>query len=397
MIRSKQLSYLFGLIGALLMTSCINSPARTGMSATVVDALRFGDDAAYVRPTAPMDFVFPRDHGPHPAYRTEWWYYTGNLTDEAGQAYGYQLTFFRSALAPDAPQRASDLATNQLYMAHFALTDAAADRYQSFERFSRGAGGLAGAQGEPSYQVWLEDWSASAVTTDTMRLQARAEGEIGTVALDLTMRETRPIVLHGDQGLSHKGGDVGNANYYYSLVQMATTGTVTMGEKVATVTGRSWMDHEFGTSALTGDTTGWDWFAVQLDDGTALMFGEFHNADGENRSVYEGTLAYPVDDPMAGRQVTLGAGAFQLEALDTWTSPRSGITYPHGWHVTFPEYAIELEIQPLIPDQELAVSFVYYEGATTVTGTRDGKPIQGVGYVELTGYGAKSDNVRSGQ
>ena len=124
----------------------------------------------------PLPIVLPRDDGPHDRL-TEWWYYTGNLQDAGGNDFGYQLTFFRSALAPEMAQRESNLATNQVYMAHFALTDAVRGEHESFERYSRGAGGLAGAQGEPSFGVWLEDWSAVEVAPGVMRLRAGVAGQ----------------------------------------------------------------------------------------------------------------------------------------------------------------------------------------------------------------------------
>jgi predicted secreted hydrolase len=373
---------------ALLLAACSSGPA-TMASATVAEALSYGDDAAYARPMEPVEFDFPAVHGPHPEYRTEWWYYTGNLTGEDGREFGYQLTFFRSALAPDMPERESSLATNQMYMAHFALTDAAASHHVSFERFSRGSADLAGATGEPVFEVWLESWSARQIEPGVMHLQATAEQDDQTYAIDLTMRETREPLLHGDQGLSQKSPEAGNANYYYSLVQMETTGTVTTADERMDVTGLSWMDHEFGTSALSGDTTGWDWFSVTLDNDMVFMFGEFHNGQGEGRYVYEGTLAYP-----DGRRFSLNDADFELEALDTWRSPRSGIVYPHTWRVTFPEHDIELFIEPIIQDQEMAVSFVYYEGATHVRGSVEGEPVTGRGYVELTGYSGESQYQR---
>jgi predicted secreted hydrolase len=279
------------------------------------------------------------------------------------------------------PVRQSSLATNQLYMAHFAVTSGPDDRHLSFERFSRGAGGLAAAVGEPAFGVWLEDWTVRQTGAGVYELTARAEHKDGPVALTLALRETRPPVLHGDQGLSQKGPEPGNANYYYSLVQLETSGAVTFAGKTRTVSGVSWMDHEFGTSSLSGKTTGWDWFAVQLNNGMVLMFGEFHDGQGGARSVYAGTLAYP-----DGRQVKLEDADFDLAVRGQWSSPESGIVYPAGWRVTFPRYQIDLTIQPLIADQEMEVSFVYYEGATTVRAQVDGEDVDGVGYVELTGY-----------
>jgi predicted secreted hydrolase len=368
----------FGMI-LLVVAGCATSP-RPVVGASVVEALNRGQ-GDFALATEPLPLTFPLDHGPHPDYRTEWWYFIGNLTDQRGQAYGYQLTFFRSALTAEAPERESDLASNQLYMAHFAVTSAPADRHLSFERFSRGAGGLAGAQGEPDFAVWLEDWSARQTGPGTYELNASVQQDDGLVALQLALRETQPPLLHGDAGLSQKGPEPGNANYYYSLVQLESAGTLTMAGEEVSVSGISWMDHEFGTSSLSGDTKGWDWFSVQLENGVVFMFGEFHNGLGGERSVYAGTLAFP-----DGRQFKLEEADFDLQAQAEWTSQRTGITYPAGWRVFFPAHEIELVIEPLIADQEMDVTFIYYEGATRVQAQVAGEQVAGVGYVELTGY-----------
>ncbi|MEZ4639142.1 MAG: lipocalin-like domain-containing protein [Caldilineaceae bacterium] len=348
----------------------------------MIEAMSGPADENFTRAYEPVDFIFPRDHGPHPEYTTEWWYYTGNLADNDGGLYGFQLTFFRSALSPEMPERSSDLATNQVYMAHFAVTSAPADEHHSFDRFSRGAGGLAGATGDPQYSVWLEDWRAEQIGPQQYRLVAAAQGPDGPVALDLVLAETRAPLLHGDRGLSQKGPEPGNASYYYSLVGMDTSGSVTFGGQTNQVTGLSWMDHEYGTSALSGDAVGWDWFSVTLDNGVAIMFAEIRTRSGQSQDIFEGTLAYP-----DGRQYVINQEDFVLTALDQWTSPDSGIVYPSGWQVNFPAYDIELSIQPLIQDQEMDVAFTYYEGSTLIEGTVDGEPLRGRGYVELTGYG----------
>ncbi|MEZ4729034.1 MAG: lipocalin-like domain-containing protein [Caldilineaceae bacterium] len=364
------------------LSACTAAEQTRFASANVVASLSGPADEAFARAYEPIDFVFPRDHGAHPAYRTEWWYYTGNLADGNGNQYGYQLTFFRSALTPDQPERDSDLATNQIYMAHFAVTDGTANEHQSVERFSRGAGGLAGATGDPTYAVWLEDWSVREVEPGVTRLQASTAGEGGMVALDLTLRETMPPVLHGSQGLSQKGPETGNASYYYSLVQLDTTGTVTSRGETLTVTGVSWMDHEFGTSALSANAVGWDWFSVQLENGAVLMFAQVRTADGGVIPQFEGT--YVTAD---GAHHTITAGDLTLTALDQWTSPRTGFTYPSGWQVELPDFDITLTVEPLIAEQEMEVSFVYWEGAVTITGAIAEEAVRGVGYVELTGYG----------
>ena len=335
----------------------------------------------FARALEPIDFVFPKDHGPHPDYKTEWWYYTGNLKTDTGREFGYQLTFFRRALAAKMPARKSRLGTNQIYMAHFALTDVKAKTHTSFERYSRGAGGLAGARGEPTYEVWLEDWSTSQDSAGIFRLRAVDDQIKSRTAIDLYLRKTRPPLLHGGQGLSQKGPERGNANHYYSLVGLDTEGTViSRGEKHG-VTGKSWMDHEFGTSALSKGVVGWDWFGLQLDDGTALMFGRLRVREGGNIGIFEGTVSYA-----DGRQIPIRPADFTVTATGSWRSLETEITYPSGWQVDFPSLGIELRIDPLIPNQELSSGFTYWEGAVSVQGTIREAPSDGRGYVELTGY-----------
>ncbi len=370
------------VVSIALVSGCAVAAAPPVMSANIVEAMSAPSDAAYARATAPRPFTFPLDHGPHPQYRAEWWYYTGNLAASDGARYGYQLTFFRSALTPDAPKRDSDLASNQVYMAHFAISDGDQEKHASFERYSRGAGGLAGATGVPTYSVWLEDWSAQEIAPGVVRLRARADGEDGPVALDLMLTETRPPVLHGQQGLHQKGVEVGNASYYYSLVGLETAGSLGLNGETIPVTGQSWMDHEFGTSALSQNALGWDWFSLQLDNGAALMLYKFRTTDGKQLDFVEGTIAWP-----DGRQEKLRGKEFTITATGEWTSPDSGFTYPSGWQVSAPAHDLELRVTPLFADQEMNVSFIYWEGAVSAAGRMGDGAVRGEGYVELTGYG----------
>jgi predicted secreted hydrolase len=366
----------------LLVAGCVASAEPRPVSASVVEAMSAPADAGYARAVAPIEFQFPRDHGPHPEYRTEWWYYTGNLTGPEAAQYGYQLTFFRTALAPEAAERTSNLAANQVYMAHFALSDGVRSEHVSFDRYSRGAGTLAGAVGEPRHGVWLEDWHAKEVEPGVIHLFASAQDANGPVAIDLVLRETRAPIAHGAQGLHQKGPEAGNASYYYSLVNLDTTGTITSAGQGIPVTGLSWMDHEFGTSALSEGAVGWDWFSMQLDNGAVAMLYTIRTTDGVAPPDLEATLVWP-----DGRQQTLHRDDFAIEPAAQWTSPRTGITYPVAWTVTLPALDIHLEIEALLPDQEMDVSFLYWEGAVNITGDWQGEPVAGRGYVELTGYG----------
>ena len=347
----------------------------------ITEILSSESEGEFARAVEPMEFVFPKDHGPHPDYKIEWWYYTGNLITDRGREFGYQLTFFRRALTVEMHVRKSRLGTNQIYMAHFALTDVKARTHTSFERYSRGAGGLAGAQGERTYEVWLEDWSVSQESPGGFRLRAVDDQIDPRNAIDLNLRETRPPLLHGVRGLSQKGPEHGNANHYYSLVGLDTEGTIISRGETYDVTGRSWMDHEFGTSALSKGVVGWDWFGLQLDDGTALMFGRLRKSEGGNIGIFEGTVSYA-----DGRQIPIRPADFTVTATGGWRSPETEITYPSGWQVEFPSLVVELRIKPLIPNQELSDAFTYWEGAVSVEGTISGTPSTGRGYVELTGY-----------
>lgn len=368
---------------AMFLTGC--APAAEGQvaSANVVAALSGEADAAFARAYEPIPLTFPRDHGAHPEYQTEWWYYTGNLSDAQGNDYGFQFTVFRSALTPSMPARGSDLATNQVYMAHLAVSDGPGKVHYSFERFSRGAGGLAGATGEPELMIWLEDWQVTRSAPDTMHIQATITDDNGeAVGIDLHLRESREPVLHGDAGLSQKGPEPGNASYYYSLVGLETTGSITLDGRTLEVTGKSWMDHEFGTSALSENAVGWDWFSLQLDNGVALMLAQIRTVDGGAIGEFEGTLLLPD----GSRQIITNED-FTLEVLDEWRSPTTSITYPSRWRLAAPTYGLDLEIVPLMNDQEMHVSYVYWEGAVSATGSLGDTSVSGRGYVELTGYG----------
>jgi len=382
--QSKSITYSSAalLLCLLLVVGCSNNPSVQLASANVVTAMSGPVDEGFARAYDPIEFDFPLDHGPHPTYQTEWWYYTGNLASEEGTSYGYQFTIFRSALTPEATERASSYATNQIYMAHFALTDLQAKEHFSFERYSRGASDLAGASGDPIYTVWLEDWQIQELKQGQVQIQASADHEEhGLIAIDLQLNETRAPLLHGDRGLSQKGPEAGNASYYYSLVGLETIGTISNDTGTVAVNGVSWMDHEFGTSALSRDAVGWDWFSIQLDNDTVMMFAQIRNDDGSESGNFEGTLAYG-----DGRQQRITSSDFSLEVQDTWTSPRTEITYPAQWQVEFPEQEIALIVRPILADQEMKVSFVYYEGAIEVAGEMAGESVTGQGYVELTGY-----------
>lgn len=337
------------------------------------------DTTGYTRALAPRPFVFPEDHGAHPDYKLEWWYYTGNVATSEGRRFGYQFTIFRTALAPpdtSLATRETSWATNQLYFAHFAVSDIVNEKLWHAERFSRGAAGLAGAQADP-FRVWIEDWSAVQVGDGIppMRIQAADEG----FALDLTLEATKPLVLQGEQGWSPKGPGIGNASYYYSMTRLATSGTITLADASYDVSGASWMDREWSTSFLSDTQTGWDWFSLQLDDGRELMFFQVREEDGTTSPYTDGLLV-----SQDGSTQRLAKEAVTLTVRNMWESPHTGGVYPSGWQMSIPDLDLDLTITPFFPDQELQVSVNYWEGAVRVEGSASG-----VGYVELTGYSGK--------
>jgi predicted secreted hydrolase len=323
------------------------------------------------------EFRLPVDHGPHFDYETEWWYYTGNVAAEDGRPFGFQLTFFRRGVSPGPPPDGPGLRTNQIYFAHLALADVAGRRHEFFERFSRGAAGLSGATSEP-FQVWLEDWRADGVAEDgsSVRLRAR-DGDWG---LELELSATKPLVLHGDRGLSSKSTEPGNASYYLGYTRMNARGQVSAGGPPLAVQGTAWFDHDWSTSALGPGAVGWDWFSLQLGDERELMYFQIRREDGSVEPVSGGTL---IDKDGGTRR--LGAGEVTIEVLDRWKSA-SGALYPVRWRIVSAAADVDLEVDRRLDDQELRTSFTYWEGAVSLRGTSQGRAVQGAGYVEMTGY-----------
>ena len=336
------------------------------------------ETTGFAQAEGPRPFEFPADYGPHLAYQTEWWYYTGNLETADERHFGYQLTFFRRGLTPpdQQPDRASTWATDQVYMAHFALTDVGGREHQAFERFSRGAAGLAGAQSSP-YRVRLEDWRVEEAGSGVVRLRAAQDG----MAVELLLAARKGPILQGDGGYSRKGPGPGNASYYYSQTRLDSSGTVQVGGARYPVQGMSWMDHEFSTSALAPEQVGWDWFALQMDDGSELMVFQIRRADGSVDPLSTGTLIAP-----DGSVRHLGRDDFEIRVDGGWRSPHSGATYPAEWTIEVPTAEMALEVAPYLADQELNVSYTYWEGAVRVSGDRAGSAVSGSGYVEMTGY-----------
>jgi len=275
-------------------------------------------------------------------------------------------------------QRVSSWATNQVYMAHFALTDAEAERFYYFERFSRDSLGLAGAKAEP-FQVWLENWRVEKGQGEALPMRLSASED--DVAIDLHLQSAKPIVLQGQNGLSQKSAQPGNASYYYSMTRLATSGRIVIAGETFQVAGTSWLDREWSTSALGEDQVGWDWFSLQLDDGQELMYYQLRLKDGTADPLSSGVL---VD--ASGATQRLRPNDIQIKVLDYWQSSKSGARYPAEWRLDIVKEGISLEILPVLADQELHTTVRYWEGAVSVQGEQRANKLGGVGYVELTGY-----------
>jgi predicted secreted hydrolase len=377
-IRTAGILTAAALPVAVYFFSRSDRPFTPRASLSVAGTLRAANDEGYAKALAPRELRFPDDHDQHPEFRTEWWYFTGNLAAQEARRFGFQLTFFRSALAPRMPERESAWAARQAWLAHFTVSDIAGERFHSFERWSRGALGLAGARAEP-FRVWVKDWTAASIADQTFpaRLLASADG----TAIDLVLQQGKPPVLQGERGLSRKSAEPGNASYYYSLTRMPASGHVTVGGERFEVTGFAWMDREWSTSSLGEDQVGWDWFSLQLDDGWDVMLYRLRRKDGSADPASSGTLIDP-----EGRSRALNLADFQILDSGEWRSPRSGARYPARWRLRIPREDLDVEVRPMLEDQELDVSFRYWEGAASLEGTHRSRPVRGSGYVELTGY-----------
>jgi len=373
------------LLAVGMLSACAgDSPDGTSATGGANTGLRFlrsgGDEEGFARATEVRDLRFPADHGSHPDFRTEWWYFTGNLTTADKREVGFQLTFFRFGLRPSGTAaEGSDWRSTQLWMAHFALTDAANGRFVARERMAREAVGLAGAEAQP-LRVWVKDWSMEGRSEGgalALHLEAR-DGDIG-LALDVATNDSP--VAHGEKGLDRKGPEPGNASYYYSVPRLTAKGSVTLEGEELPVSGSAWMDREWGTSALSEGVTGWDWFALQLSNGGSLMFYRLRQEDGGTSAFSAGTLV-----GRDGGVRTLRAGDVELSALKEWASGKTGARYPVAWSLEVRSAGLKLVIEPLLADQELDLSVRYWEGAVRAAGYWQGEALKAAGYVELTGY-----------
>jgi predicted secreted hydrolase len=324
---------------------------------------------------------FPRDYFNHPEFRTEWWYYTGNLRAQDGRRFGFELTFFRHAVQPHLPPSPNVWDIRDVWMAHLALTDIDGKQFLNTERLNRSGPGLAGVDADRG-RIWNGNWSVTwKLPSREQHLQAVSE----RFSLDLSLRSTKPPVLHGQNGLSQKSAGVGRASYYVSLTRLLTSGSITLDGKPYQVEGLAWMDHEFFSHSLESNQSGWDWFSLQFNDGTELMLYRLRRKDGTVEPYSSGTF---ID--ANGRAQFLSLNEFQLQPGKLWSSPETKARYPIEWTIRVPGLSLECTVSTRLPAQELTdksgASPIYWEGAVEAQGTRGGAPIKGAGYLEMTGY-----------
>ncbi len=352
------------------------------------------EDNGYARVIGPCRLKFPADHGAHPDYRTEWWYYTGNLETEEGRPFGFQLTIFRRQISPpDArktwPDPPSGWRTQQVYLGHAALSDISGGRHFSAEDVARGALQLAGVnQTLDTTTIFLKRWRIR-IGPDGHKLSVSSDD----FQLDLDMQPAKPVVLHGDQGYSRKGDSEERASCYYSFTRLKSNGRLKINEQEYAVKGTGWMDHEFSTAPLQEGIEGWDWLSLQLDSNKELMIYILRQSDGSPHPASSGTIV-----GANGKMRHLSLADFHLAVLAHWRSPHSGGLYPARWQLSVPAEKITLSINPNQADQEMrtpgSTGVTYWEGSVSVNGKADGVRVSGMGYVELTGYAGIFENLK---
>lgn len=324
-------------------------------------------------------YEFPRDHFNHPDYQTEWWYFTGNVTAADGHRLGFELTFFREGVNRDPKfGKAWDVA--DVYLAHLALSDIGGGKFYHTERINRAGPGIAGID-QAQQKIWNGNWKVSWNESDQ---QLSAIG--GPFNFSLWLHPEKPAVIHGENGVSQKAEGPGRASHYISFTRLKASGTIEVNQKTYQVTGLSWMDHEFFTHQLESNQVGWDWLSIQLADNSEIMLYQIRRKDGSVDPYSSGTY---VDDH--AKSTPLHASDFVLTPSgETWKSAVTSATYPIQWKIAIPKLGIELESKTNLNSQEISgqTKFApsYWEGAISLSGHRGTAKLDGVGYLEMTGY-----------
>ena len=331
------------------------------------------------------EFHFPQDHGPHTDYRTEWWYLTGNLQTADGREFGYELTFFRYGYRSPAQRSPvkSRFVMDDVKFAHFTVTDVRANNFHVAERTSRGAYGDAGFL-LGSRLAWIGDWELDL----GQHFQVKAEN--AGCAIDLELTPEKSPVLEGENGYSRKASEGDHASEYYSITRMHTEGSVVIAGQKFQISGRSWFDREWSTNQLGSNQVGWNWFGIQLDDGSDLMIYQIRLRNGAIDPCSSGKW---IDRD--GRTVDIANGDFSLQPTRFWTTPDKRATYPIGWRLKIEKLGLDTEISTPVEDQELNVGVRYWEGCVRIKGTRNQQVVTGKGYLELTGFAGGADSLEA--
>jgi predicted secreted hydrolase len=375
---------------ALLLAACsgpilANPTLAPDVPATATPVPSLGPD--------PQPVVLPRDDGPH-SRLTEWWYYTGHLRATDGRRFGFEAVVFRA-------ERGSLPVT---WASHLALTDETGGRFlygqrseigPQVDRSPRDTAGrptgfalaITGFDPRVPESLNRDPWvMGGSDGLDLLRASlspGEAAGAGGGFGLDLGLRAMTPPVLHGEIGWIDFGG--AGSSYYYSRTRLAASGSLVLDGATLKVEGSAWFDHQWGDFISVGGG-GWDWFAVNLADGTDLTISLVRDADGTYPLIY-GTL---LEAGGAGRALARDDFEVVADPDRTWTSPVSGATYPAGWTIRIPGEGLVIDLAPTVAAQELdtraTTGVIYWEGSQVVTATRDGIPVAGEAYVELTGY-----------
>ena len=326
-----------------------------------------------------IDYEFPQDHFSHPDYQTEWWYYTGNVTAADGHRFGFELTFFRQGVNRGIPDRTAwDI--RDLYLAHLAVSDIDGKLLPYRTPEPRRAGNCRGRQ--LAAKIWNGNWSVSWTGDGNMQLNAIDTG----FNFSLLLQPEKPLVIQGENGVSQKAEGTGKASHYISFTRLKTTGKLELNNKIHAVTGIAWMDHEFFTHSLETNQAGWDWLSLQFTDNSELMLYQIRRKDGSVDPYSSGTYT-----DAHGKSILLHASDFVLEPNgETWKSPTTSASYPIEWRISVPKLGITLETQTDLKQQEISGQTIiapsYWEGAIRVGGHKNGATMEGVGYLEMTGY-----------
>jgi predicted secreted hydrolase len=377
-IKTFKLLNLLMIFLCLTTSACGRKAQETGDLTGIRLLAEAPEDPGFARATTPREFRFPRDHGAHEEFATEWWYFTGNVYSPSNRHFGFELTFFRYALSAEPVERESAWASNQVWLAHFAITDTARRNFYADERLGRGVARIAGSR-KDRLDVHVRDWWArQADDSATITLDAGTD----TLHLRLDLTEAAPITANGAGGLDPKGSAPGNASYYYSIPRLDAVGTIRLPDETPIeVTGTAWLDREWATSSLDPGVEGWDWFGLQLDDGTNLMLYRLRDSSGAMTPFSTGTIVRA-----DGETETIEPESIEYRVTRRWRSSATGVTYPVAWDISIPRYELDLSVETRLDDQEIRLGLRYWEGAVKVRGDSAGRSVEGVGYLELAGY-----------